>query len=58
MVESIICGYHKYKVVWDNPVVGEDLCECEVRNLHDTHTIAVNKVVNGNLTVVAIGHIP
>jgi len=24
-VESMICGYHKYKVSWNNPVVGEDL---------------------------------
>jgi len=24
-VESIIHGYHEYKVVWYNPVVGEDL---------------------------------
>jgi len=55
MAESIIHGYHKKKVVWNNPVVREDLCECEVRNPHNTHAIAV-KIINGNLTVV--GHIP
>ena len=38
-------------------VIGEDLlCECEVRNPHDTHAVAVKKVIGGNLTTV--GHIP
>ena len=32
-IELMISGYHKYIVVWNNPVVGEDLlCEHEVRN--------------------------
>ena len=53
----MIRGYHKYKLIWNNPVVGEDLlCEHEVRNPHDMHTVAVKKVIDGNLTVV--GHIP
>ena len=49
----------KYKLIWNNPVVGEDLlCECEVGNPHDTHAVAVKplKVIDGNLTMV--GHIP
>ena len=30
-IESMILDYHKYIVVWNNPVVGEDsLCEREV----------------------------
>ena len=46
----------KYKLIWNNPVVGEDLlCECEVGNPHDTHAVAVKKVIDGNLTMV--GHI-
>ena len=56
-IESMIRGYHKYKLIWNNPVVGEDLlCECEVGNPHDTHAVAVKKVIDGNLTMV--GHIP
>ena len=32
-VESLIRGYHEYIVVWNNPVIGEDLlCKREVRN--------------------------
>ena len=47
----------KYKLIWNNPVVGEDLlCECEVGNPHDTHAVAVKKAIDGNLTMV--GHIP
>jgi len=31
----MICGYHKYKVVWYNPPVGEDLLsKSEVGNPH------------------------
>ena len=55
-IESMIRGYHEYKLIWDNPVVGEDLlCEREVGNPHDTRAVAVKKVTDGNLTVV--GHI-
>jgi len=39
----MICGYHEYKVVWYNPLVGEDLLsEHEVGNPHDsddTHVV-------------------
>ena len=56
-IELMIHGYHEYKVVWDNPVVGENLlCEREIGNPHNTHAVAVKKVIDGNLTVV--GHIP
>ena len=57
LIESMIRGYHEYKLIWNNPVVGEDLlCEREVGNPHDKHAVAVKKVIDGNLTVV--GHIP
>ena len=37
----MVCGYHKYKLVWDNPFVGEDLlCECEVGNPNNMHAVA------------------
>ena len=56
-IESMIRGYHKYKLIRNNPFVGEDLlCECEVGNPHDTHAVAVKKagkkVIDGNLTIV------
>jgi len=36
----MICGYHDYKVVWYNPLVGEDLLsKYEVGNLHGTHAV-------------------
>ena len=50
-VESMVRGYHECKLVWDNPVVGENLlCEREVGNHHDTHAVAVKKIIDGNLT--------
>ena len=56
-IESMIRGYHEYKLIWNNPVVEEDLlCECEVGNPHDTHAVAVKKVIDGNLNIVR--HIP
>jgi len=39
-VELMIRGYHEYKVVWYNPLVGEDLLsERKVGNPHDMHTV-------------------
>ena len=56
-IESMIRGYYKYKLIWDNPVVGECLlCEREVGNPHGTHAVVVKKVIDGNLTEV--GHVP
>ena len=44
-------------VVWENPVYGEILvCHREVENAHDTHAVAVKKVIGDDLKVV--GHIP
>ena len=44
-------------VLYGNPFVGEDLlCEQEVGNPYDTHTVVVKKAIDGNLTVV--GHVP
>ena len=53
----MIRGYHEYNVVWDNPVIGENLlCKREVGNPHDMHAVAVKKVIDGSLTVM--GHVP
>jgi len=36
----MIRGYNEYKVVWYNPLVGEDLLsEHEVGNPHNTHAV-------------------
>ena len=40
MVHSMIRGYHKYKIIWENPSANDDLlCEHEVRNAHDTQLL-------------------
>ena len=41
------------------PFVGEDLlCEQEVGNPHDTRAVAVKKVIDGNLPVTVVQHVP
>ena len=53
----MIRGYHKYKKVWDDPVDGEELeCKREIRNSHDTHTVAVRRMIDGEEKTV--GHVP
>ena len=48
-IKLLIRSYHKYIVVWNKLVVGEDLlCEREVENSHDMHAVAVKKVIDGN----------
>ena len=48
MFELTICsttqGYHEYKEIWDNLIIGEELgCQQEVGNPHDTNAVAVIK---------------
>ena len=43
-VESVIRGYHEYKSIWSDPMLGEELeCKRESGNSHDTHAVAVIK---------------
>ena len=57
VIESQIHGYHEYKATWENPVLGEILsCHREPGNAHDTHAVAVKKVISNDLKVV--GHVP
>ena len=57
VVESMICGCHEYKSIWDNPVIGEHLnCFQEVENSHDPMAVAVIKEIEGETKTV--GHIP
>ena len=42
-VESMVCGYHKYKDIWE-ATLGENLkCQRENGNIHDIYTVAVLK---------------
>ena len=61
MYEFIICsaiqGYHEYKDIWENPIIGEELrCQREIGNSHDTLAVAVMKLIDGHSTIV--GHVP
>jgi len=38
-VESMIRGYHEYKVVWYNPLVREDLLSEREVDPHDMYTV-------------------
>ena len=41
----MVCGLHEYKLVWDDPFVGEDLLfEREVGNPHGMHAVAGSKL--------------
>ena len=44
VVESMIHGYHEYKIVWENPVLAEELC-CtrEIGNPRDPAAVAIQK---------------
>ena len=56
-VESMICGCHKYKSIWDNSSISASLiCEREVGNCYDTHAVAIKKYIEGDRKTV--GHIP
>ena len=50
-------GYHEYKRIWENPSEDDELvCEREIGNAHDTHTVAIWKDIDGETRIV--GHIP
>ena len=57
VVESMVRGYHEYKTVWENPVLGEELrCVREIGNPHDPTAVAIQKEIGGE--IVTVGHIP
>ena len=48
VVDSKVCGYHVYKEIWPNPIIGEELpCEREIGNPHDPSAVAVKKLITG-----------
>ena len=56
-IESMVCGYHEYKSVWENPVCGDELsCTRDIGNSHDPMTVAINKEIDGDIKIV--GHVP
>ena len=56
-IESMIRGHHEYKHVWENPSEDDELvCEREIGNAHDTHTVAIRKDIDGETRIV--GHVP
>ena len=60
-MDSTIHGYHKYKSIWENPQIDDDLlCEHEAGNAHDTHAVAVRKDITGEQAgkTTTVGHIP
>ena len=57
LIQSMIWGYHEYKRAWDDPVDGKEFeCKCKIGNSHDTHAVAVRKVIDGEEKTVR--HIP
>ena len=56
-LESMIRGYHEYKPIWGDPMLGEELeCKREPGNPHDTHAVTVIKLMSGSN--VTVGHLP
>ena len=57
VVDSKVHGYHVYKEIWPNPIIGEELpCEREIGNTHDPSAVAVKKLITGERKIV--GHVP
>ena len=39
-IESLICGYHEYQLIWGVPAVGEELnCYRKLGNSHDPYAV-------------------
>ena len=56
-VDSMIRGYHKYMIIWNDPIVGEELfCEREPGNSSDPYAVAVKKQISGEDKIV--GRVP
>ena len=56
IVYSAIQGYHEYKDIWKNPIIGGELkCQREIGNRHDPLAMAMLKQIDGHNTIV--GHV-
>ena len=55
LIDSMIYGYHEYRLIWTNPTIGAELvCECELRNSYNPHAVAVKKAIGVEMKIV--GH--
>ena len=56
-VDSMIRGYHQYKIIWENPLHHDELFSVsrEIGNANDTHAMTIKKDIGGVQTTV--GHI-
>ena len=55
-VDSMIRGYHEYMMIWNDPIVGEELvCEHEPGNSRDPYAVAFKKQLSGEDKIV--GHV-
>ena len=50
-INSVVCGHHVYKDIW-TPFVGEELQCGHAGNIHNLHTVAMNKPGTG-----IVGHV-
>jgi len=58
-VESMICGYREYINIWANSVIKEDLsCKQEIGNAHNTHAVAVHKIIDGEINTTILTSSP
>ena len=56
-VKSMIRGYHKYQMIWNNPLMGEEFpCEREPGNSHGPYAVVVKKEISRRNQIV--GHVP
>jgi len=40
--DSTIHGYYEYRMIWNNPIAGEELaCHCKLGNAHDPYAVTV-----------------
>ena len=60
-VESMICGYHEYMCIWENPSIEDHMfCEREIGNPYDTHAVAIKGSITEDATgtVTTVGDVP
>ena len=53
----MIRGYHEYRMIWNNPIAGEELPYYrDLGNSHDPYVVTVKKLITGEQKVA--GHVP
>ena len=57
VIKSITCRCHKYGLIWNNPIVSEELaCECDLGSSQNPYAVAAKKAIGGEMKV--FGHVP